>query len=255
MHTRFLMIFLALLTGSAAFTQRLTIDDFTMSGDTYKTEDFCYRLTDEEDYSSGSIWYRQPVSLAEPFGIELSVLLGCQDESGADGMVFMFASQPNRTGYRGEGIGFAGLAPSLGIEIDTWRNYHLNDPAEDHIAFLINGQVGHFSESAKPVIIPNLEDCKRHKLAVRWDPSSKIVSVEIDGKEITSMQVDLINGIFNGKTELYWGVSAATGRYNNFHEVCFDRLTFRSPRHLPSLHMRDNRKLWADKGLTFDSGK
>ncbi|GJM31787.1 MAG: hypothetical protein DHS20C18_07880 [Saprospiraceae bacterium] len=228
-----------------AYTQRPTIEDFTMSGDTYEIEDYCFRLTDEKDYASGSIWYRKPISLSVPFSIELSIMLGCQDETGADGMVFMFAAQPNRTGYRGEGIGFAGLSPSLGIEIDTWRNYHLNDPAEDHLAFLINGQVGHFSEMSAPTPIPNLEDCRRHKLTVRWKPDQQRLSVEIDGKEIVATNYDLLNRIFQGNEIVYWGVSAATGRYNNFHEVCFDRLSYRTPRHLPSLRMKDVRKLWA----------
>lgn len=219
--------------------QRPTIEDFTMSGDTYLLGDECFRLTDEEDYSSGSIWYKRPISLLSPFSIELSIMAGCQDGDGADGMVFMFASQPNRVGFRGEGIGFAGLRPSLGIEIDTWRNYHLYDPAEDHLAFLVNGQVGHFNDDAKPTIIPNLEDCQRHKFTVRWKPDYQSLVVEIDGEPVMIGSFDLVNAIFKGSDVVYWGVSAATGRYNNYHEVCFDRLSYQTPTqpwwHLPRL--------------------
>ncbi len=205
--------------------QRPSIEDFTMSGDTYRTEDDCFRLTEERDYSSGSIWYRRAVSLAAPFSIELSLMLGCKDEAGADGMVFIFTSQPNRTGFVGEGIGFAGLVPSLGIEIDTWENEHLYDPSEDHIAILVNGRVGHFSQQSRPILIPNLEDCYRHKFAVRWQPGQQRLAIEIDGSEIVTVSQDVVNGIFGGNDVVYWGVSAATGRYNNFHEVCFDRLS------------------------------
>lgn len=225
-----LFILLLLAASFAAYGQaRPTVDDFTMSGDTYRTADDCYRLTEEEDYSSGSIWYKNPVSLSAPFAIELQVMLGCQDDSGADGMVFIFAPQPNRTGFRGEGIGFAGLVPSLGIEIDTWLNEHLLDPVEDHLAILINGRVGHFSEQSRPVIIPNIEDCRRHRFVIRWQPDQQRLVAEIDGKTILTASQELVNNIFRGNDVVYWGVSAATGRYNNFHEVCFDRLSIRAP--------------------------
>lgn len=225
-----LAAFLLLLFGTvAAHGQRPTIDQFTISGDTYRTRDDCFRLTEEEDYSSGSIWYRSPISLSAPFSIELSVMVGCQDAEGADGMVFVFTPQSNRTGYRGEGIGFAGLVPSIGIEIDTWRNYHLNDPAEDHLAIMVNGQVGHFSDLAGPLPIPNIEDCTRHKLAIRWDPGSKRLSVEIDNQEVIAAKADLVRDVFRGNDQVYWGVTAATGRYNNYHEVCFDRLSLGPP--------------------------
>lgn len=209
--------------------QRAVIDDFTISGDTYLTDDGCFRLTEERDYSSGSIWYRQPISLSKPFSIELSVLLGCKDGSGADGMVFVFTSRSNQTGFRGEGIGFAGLRPSIGIEIDTWLNEHLLDPVEDHVAIMGNGRVGHWNDLAGPLTIPNIEDCAQHKLAVRWSPASQLLSLELDGQEVISLQKDLVKEIFMGNEQVYWGVTAATGRYNNYHEVCFDRLSWLEP--------------------------
>jgi len=217
-----------------SFAQRAVIDDFTISGDTYLTDDGCFRLTEERDYASGSIWYRQPVSLKEPFSIELSVFLGCKDDSGADGMVFVFTSRSNQTGYRGEGIGFAGLRPSVGIEVDTWLNEHLMDPVEDHVAIMGNGRVGHWNDLAGPLPIPNIEDCAQHKLAVRWSPKTQRLSLELDGQEVIALQQDLVKEIFLGNDKVYWGVTAATGRYNNFHEVCFDRLSW-----LPSTPAQD----------------
>lgn len=220
-----LRIMLALSISLPALAQRAVIDDFTMSGDTYLTESDCFRLTEERDYSSGSIWYKSPISLSQPFSIELSVFLGCQDEWGADGMVFVFTSRRNRVGYRGEGIGFAGLVPSVGIEIDTWQNRHLLDPPEDHTAIMANGRVGHYDDLAGPLPIPNIEDCKQHKLTIRWDPNAQRLSMEIDNQEVIAATADLLNGIFGGNDTVYWGVTAATGRYNNIHEVCFDRLS------------------------------
>lgn len=225
---KFFLLAISLLLIIIGHTQ-VVIDDFTISGDTYRTEDECFRLTEQRDYSSGSIWYRKPISLKEPFSIELNVMLGCKDEEGADGMVFVFTPRSNQVGYVGEGIGFAGLRPSIGIEIDTWLNYHLNDPAEDHLSIMANGQVGHYNDLAGPVKIPNIEDCARHMLAIRWDPATQELSVEIDRKKVIAARHNLINGIFQGNDIVYWGVTAATGRYNNYHEVCFDRLSFTEP--------------------------
>ncbi len=199
-------------------------EDFVARGDAYLTEDDCYRLTEDEDYMSGSIWYKEPIDLNEGFVINLSVRLGCDDVNGADGMVFIFTTQGGALGWRGEGMGFAGIVPSLGIEIDTWLNEHRNDPWQDHISVLLNGMVSHYNDLAGPVIIDNIEDCERHSWYVNWKPETKKLIMRVDGTEVISLTYDLINEVFGGNTLVYWGVSSATGRYNNIHEVCFDRL-------------------------------
>ena len=137
-----------------------------------------------------------------------------------------FANRPNMVGTRGEGIGFRGLRPSVGIEIDTWLNEHLSDPIEDHISIMLNGMVGHWNDLAGPVPISNIEDCMRHGFYVLWDPPTKTLTVEIDGQSRISASYDLANKIFGGNNIVYWGMTAATGRYNNMHEVCFDRLAY-----------------------------
>ncbi len=219
---------------TSSFGQTLTIEDFSMHGDTYLTNEDCFRLTEEEDYSSGSIWYRRPVSLLSSFSVELTIMVGCQDEIGADGMVFVMTSEANQTGYRGEGIGFAGLFPSIGIEIDTWENEHLLDPAEDHLAIMVNGRVGHYYKEIRPVKIPNIEDCSRHRLSIHWSPVLQNLQVEIDYVEILSFRWDIIGDIFNGNDIVHWGITAATGRYNNIHEVCFDRYAYVPEEDAPS---------------------
>ena len=185
MVSRYICLFcLSGLFFSFSFAQRPFIEDFTLSGATYLTEEDCFRLTEDVDYTSGSIWYKKPIDLMRPFAIELSIMAGCEDQLGADGMVFVFTSRANQLGYVGEGIGFAGLVPSIGVELDTWRNYHLNDPAEDHIAIMANGRVGHRSDLAGPTPIPNIEDCRRHNLIVFWNPQQQKLHIEIDGREV-----------------------------------------------------------------------
>lgn len=228
------LFFAFFLTLPYAKAQIPVIDDFTLVGDTYRTDDLCLRLTEERDYSSGAIWFKRPVSLSKPFSVGLRLMLGCKDSEGADGMVFVMTSRANMVGFRGEGIGFGGLRPSIGIEIDTWLNYHLLDPAQDHLAIMANGQVGHYNSNlAGPNAIPNIEDCKRHNFVVLWYPDEKKLAVEIDGAEVISVNKDIINEVFGGNDTIYWGITAATGRYNNIHEVCFDWLAY-TPGFLPA---------------------
>jgi len=207
------------------YSQRASIEDFDMAGHTYRTDYDCFCLTEERNYSTGSIWYKTPIDITEPFSIDLKVMMGCKDGAGADGMVFVFTGGRYRVGNTGEGIGFAGLRPSVGIELDTWLNEHLNDPIEDHIAIMANGRVGHYNDLAGPLPLPNLEDCAQHHLSVQWNPATQKLAVLIDYAEVIAARFDMVNGVFGGQPLVYWGVTAATGRYNNRHEVCFDRLS------------------------------
>ena len=49
-------------------------------------------------------------------------------ESGADGLVFVAQSVSSAIGGFGQGIGYAGISNSVGVEFDTWHNSVNNDP-------------------------------------------------------------------------------------------------------------------------------
>ncbi|MEZ4896337.1 MAG: OmpA family protein [Saprospiraceae bacterium] len=207
----------------------LHINDFVLSGATKRIGDRCFRLTEAIDWTSGSIWYRSPIRLDASFTMELNLMLGCDDRTGADGMVFAFSPYSQVTGHRGEGMGFSGLYPSLGIEIDTWQNEHLSDPPEDHVAILQHGYVDHLFNLEGPVVIKNVEDCLLHAFTIHWDEPSHTLSMMLDGRKVISYQGDLVNQIFDGNPLVYWGVTAATGQYNNRQEICFEKLDFTLP--------------------------
>lgn len=220
------LLFFFLTAFSVSYAQEASIDDFNLSGDAVKTGANCIRLTPDRIWSGGSAWHKQPIDLSGPFEMKLQVMLGCKDADGADGIVFVFHPYARRTGYQGEGMGFAGLEPSLGIEIDTWLNEHLGDPYQDHIALLRDGSVHHGNSLAGPARIPNIEDCREHPLTVRWTPAKLQLTIELDGKEVLSYRGDIVSEIFRGNSKVYWGVTAATGAYNNRQEICFEKLEF-----------------------------
>lgn len=255
---RFLLLFLLLpfSTLSLLVAQtRLSAEDmanFRLSGDAYVSGSNCFRLTEAMDWSRGSIWYRDAIDLNRPFEMELNLMLGCKDQDGADGMVFIFHPYAMMTGRPGEGMGYSGLRPSLGIELDTWENEHLGDPPQDHIAILHDGSPAHWYNLAGPVKLPNLEDCRPHRIFVKWDPKFDLLSIAIDGVERIRYKGDIIQEAFAGNSEVYWGVSAATGRWNNRQEICFEKLEFARVNAIARLSPSQISQLKTNDGLLFD---
>lgn len=217
-----LLLLLMVCTGVRA---QSSVEEFKLGGTARILNDECIRLTPDVPFASGSAWYEKAIDLSMPFEITVCLVLGENDDLGADGIGFIF-HPTMRTGYRGEGMGFAGLYPSLGIEFDTYQNYHLADPPEDHVAINVNGQPHHFASIVGPTAVPNLEDGKKHLLWINWDPLEKKLTVQLDGEERAILEEDIVQKVFGGNPVVFWGVTAATGRKTNFQDICIKKLTF-----------------------------
>ncbi|MFM9986322.1 MAG: lectin-like domain-containing protein [Flavobacteriales bacterium] len=203
---------------------------YFLNGDAEAIGNNCYNLTQEFQWESGTVWYADQIDLAEPFSLEFYMNFGDLDANGADGMVFVL--QTNGTsaiGAGGDGIGFAGFTPSFGIEFDTWDNSSQSnngDLTSDHVAFLKNGNVNHYSANnlAGPVqasgMSTNIEDGQDHIIQITWNPQTQIVELYVDCMLRLSDQNDLINSIFNGSSLVYWGFTGATGGEFNVQTVC-----------------------------------
>ncbi|MEL6545089.1 MAG: L-type lectin-domain containing protein [Myxococcota bacterium] len=199
-----------------------SIDEFELGGSATPVSPECIRLTPDTPYVSGSAWYRAPVDLSRPFEMKLKIVLGEKDGSGADGIVFVF-HPVMQTGWRGEGMGFAGLVPSLGIEFDTYQNLHLNDVPADHLALMQNGESFHGEGTWAPRPLANLEDGKRHPLSLRWDPNSGL-SITLDGALQARYPPAVVRSTFGDISTVYWGMTAGTGRLSNNQDVCIERV-------------------------------
>jgi hypothetical protein len=211
-----------LLTGLSA---QSSVREFELGAAAYILDDECIRLTPDRPYISGSAWHKKPIDLNNPFEMIVCLVLGEKDDAGADGIAFVF-HPAMRTGFRGEGMGFSGLIPSLGIEFDTYQNFHLNDPAEDHLAVMANGSAFHGPGRMEPVLLPNLEDGTKHLLRITWDPIIDKLSIYLNRELRTEYSVDLVNDIFGGDPRVFWGVTAATGRLSNYQDICIKKLVY-----------------------------
>ncbi len=205
---------------------------FFLNGSATMLNDSCFQLTPAQNQTSGSIWYPDKISLATSFEAVVELNLGCNDQGGADGIVFGFQPVSTSIGSSGGAIGFGGIVPSLGIELDTYQNTTLGDPSFDHMAIISNGALSHTAASnlAGPVQISinqaNVEDCQFHDLRVSWNAETKLLRVYWDCQLRLSYTGDIVQNIFGGNPEVFWGFTSATGGLNNAHKVCFQYTTF-----------------------------
>lgn len=219
-------LFVLLLIGMApALRAQSSVSEFKLGGVAKVISEECIRLTPATPYVSGSAWFQNPMDLEYPFELSIDLVLGENDELGADGIVFVF-HPTMRTGWRGEGMGFAGLYPSLGIEFDTYQNGHLGDPGSDHLAIMPHGQPNHRVSLEGPIALPNLEDGARHALTISWQPGEQTLRIMLDDQLRATYQGDIIGDIFGGNSKVYWGATAATGRKDNYQDVCIRKLVY-----------------------------
>mgnify|MGYP000028157108 FL=1 len=214
----FLIIFLVL--SASGFAQQ-----YILNGSATKINCYCYQLTNTNStFQTGSVWNATKIDLNNGFDFSFNVFCGCKDADGADGIVFMLQPISTSIGTPGEGMGFAGVTPSIGITLDTYQNTNRNDPAYDHISIQANGIIDHGSDLAGPTQISafgdNVEDCLFRTLRISWDPAAQWLRTYFDGQLRLEKQIDLIKTIFKGDPFVYWGFSAATGGLTNDQLFC-----------------------------------
>ena len=214
----------------ASFLTQHADAQFILNEDAIQVSDSCFQLTDTEFNQVGSIWFEEKISLDESFDVLMDLFFGCSD-SGADGIVFGFQPVSTSIGQSGGGIGFSGVSPSFAIEFDTYQN--IADPTEDHIAIIKNGELVHNTPSgslAGPIAANingnNIEDCEFHQMRVTWDVTTLTATVYFDCEERLSYTGDIVNEIFGGNPEVFWGFTSATGGAYNVQQVCFSYTTF-----------------------------
>lgn len=204
-------------------TANLALGQYQTNGNAVSTSCNCWRLTPAANAQNGSVWNVNLFDLSNPFNFNFDVFLGCND-GGADGMAFVLQPLSVNAGSSGGGIGYQGINPSLAVEMDTYVN--ATDPGFDHIALQTNGVVTHGGGNtlAGPVQTSaasgNVEDCAWHTLNVTWNPTTMLFEVYFDGILRLSYTGDIINNLFGGNPNVYWGFTAATGGANNLHQFC-----------------------------------
>jgi gliding motility-associated-like protein len=231
---------------------------FILNGSATQPSDRCYQLTPDATTKAGSMWNVQKINLNESFEVVLDINFGCKDFDGADGIVFGFQPLSTSVGSTGEGLGFLNVKPSIGIEMDTYQNNNLSDPVYDHISINKDGDVNHSTANrlAGPVGFDaqnsNVEDCKSHDFGVTWNATTKTLKVFYECKERLSYTGDIVNTIFNGDPNVFWGFTASTGGLANVQTVCLKYTSFLDKGAADTVICKGGRvQLKADGGETY----
>lgn len=210
-------------------------DEFIINGDAFSTGNQCFTLTRELVGQAGSIWYQSKIDLREDFQVAFSINLGDKNFDGADGVAFLLQPISTAIGSSGGGIGYLGVSPSFACEFDTYQNFAFNDPFYDHIGIQTDGVLIHNSPNNLfgPVPIKslggipiNVEDGTFYDVSFQWDARFNTFKVDIDCEIVIDLNVDLINDVFNGDPEVFFGFTSATGGLSNVHQVCLNHISF-----------------------------
>ena len=207
---------------------------FILNGSAVQTNDTCWVLTQEQDFVVGSMWFEEKINLLESFEVKMNLNFGDKQGNGADGILFGLQPVSTSIGQAGEGLGFQGVSPSVGIEFDTYQNPNLDDPTFDHLAISKNGNLDHGGTAnlAGPVQADaadgNIEDGEWHQIKVNWYADQLTLEIYFDGVLRLNYVGDIVNDIFNGDPEVFWGFTSATGGANNLHQVCLTCTIFRN---------------------------
>ncbi|MEI6823283.1 MAG: PKD domain-containing protein [Bacteroidota bacterium] len=198
----------------------------------------CYTLTNSTG-QAGAIWNIYTIDLTQSFDITLTLNFGYRSvhtwdggtNCGGDGMSFVL--QPVSTGVfgLGSGVGFHGITPSLGVIMDTFTD-NPDDPTYQHISINQNGDELDIapneltSYTAAVGFPPNITDGMSHLFRFSWDPTTDSVkayfgnSNSLPANPTITYHGDIVNNIFGGNPNVYWGVSASTGGCWNLQTVC-----------------------------------
>lgn len=192
----------------------------------------CYRLTTAANALSGYAYESQSINLTDSFDMTFSVNVG-SNTNGADGMMFILRQSldPSQLIAGGTGglIGYSGIGlanGSLGIEIDTYENGDLGDPFYDHISVFKNASTNHNLPNALTTPVQasatsqNIEDGNDHAFRVKWNPNQNKISVFFDCVLRLEYSGNIIDSIFSGNSNVYFGFIATTGGVNNPHSFC-----------------------------------
>ncbi|MCC9166218.1 lectin-like domain-containing protein [Pontibacter harenae] len=210
---------------------------FETRGDATRVTDNCYRITEDKQNQHGAIWGTEKIDFSEPFRLDFVIFLGSKnnENNGADGLALVFHDDPrgrDAIGSTGAGLGFGPLfyskssqaiKPSVAVELDT-RNHggRVNDLEEDHTALVYNGEIRR--QVAGPVAIdpakPNVQDNQCHDYTITWDPITQELMMLYDNVVRLRHKDDIINNVFKGVTQVYYGFTGSTSESYNEQTVC-----------------------------------
>ncbi|MEJ6792924.1 MAG: hypothetical protein QNK89_09415, partial [Lacinutrix sp.] len=205
----------------------------SFAGNTIDLGNNCYQITSNTNFQLGAVWYNNAIDLNSDFDIVFDANFGVNDANGADGIVFVLKTSPATVvGNPGGDLGYGGINNSMAVEFDTWQNNDRNDPFNDHVALISDGNTNHVGATAlspsvnASAVSGNIEDGVSHEIKITWRAMSQEFRVVFDCNERILYSDDIINNLFGGNSNVFFGFTGSTGGSTNLQTVCFKSISF-----------------------------
>ena len=193
------------------------------------------RLTPAVSYQAGSAFLSSPFAFNTNTSFQSSFQFQFSQFGGlgpADGLVFTLQSiGSGALGSAGSGIGYEGLVPSVGVELDSWDNGAIDSDSSNHVGVDLNGNI---ASAALSTNLPfNYADGSVNTAWIDYDGLVDLLEIRLSPSAIRpalptlSASVDL-TAILGG-SDAFVGFTAATGGGYEHHDVLnFSLTTFTS---------------------------
>lgn len=168
-------------------------------------------------FSTTAISLDQDASFSTSFQIRVTNPIA----GGADGIVFVLQTNSNTAGGLGGGIGYAGIANSVGIEFDNWDNGAGDGFSANHVGIDLGGSVNSVALETNPGFTIDAGDIIT--AWVDYDGVNDILEVRANttgirpGTAMLSYSVDLVSEL--GSTNAFVGFTSGTGAAGANHDV------------------------------------
>jgi hypothetical protein len=178
---------------------------------------------------AGSAWYttQQPVAggFSTTFRFQITQPQGITDDdgnTGGDGFAFVIQnSSGTALGGSGNGLGYDGIANSVAVEFDTFRNSVIGDPNGNHISIHTGGTAANsaWEDHSLGIVtsLPNMSDANIHTAGILYLPGTMTVS--LDGSDVLAVPLNLSTKLNLNAGNAYVGFTAALFAASEDHDI------------------------------------
>lgn len=180
------------------------------------------RVTPSAQGQAGSVFSTNAITLsnAYSFSTRFTFNINTPFNGGADGLVFVIQPNANNVGGNGGGIGYDGIANSLGIEFDSWNNGGIDGNSDNHVGIDTGGNINSVLRAESPFLLDGGTDLTAW---VDYNGASKTLEVRLNnslnrpGAALLTYAVDLASVI--GNPNAFVGFTSGTGAAGANHDL------------------------------------
>jgi Legume lectin domain/PEP-CTERM motif len=186
--------------------------------------DTVLRVTPAAGGQSGSVFSLAPITLSDAYSFSTRFTFNFNTQGGiegADGLVFVVQTNANDVGGSGGGIGYQGLANSLGVEFDSYNNGAVDDFSGNHVGIDLAGNIDSVLQAESPF---SLESGQNLTAWVDYNSATQLLQVFLNNSEtrpvgpLLSYAVDL-QSVLGGGNSAFVGFTSGTGAGWENHDV------------------------------------